>query len=96
MIQDFHDWFEKNQNGLNKKRIKTLVSQATQNLDKNSINADFLSDRYEATVQIWETGESDFHFLDWKEANEVVVTYHKFNSKEELYMALEQLIVQMS
>lgn len=61
MIHAFQSWIQNNQALLNERRINTHLSEPTQGLSKNSIFADFKSDRYEATVQVWESGESDFH-----------------------------------
>jgi hypothetical protein len=96
MIRAFQDWFHKNRSLLDDRHITVDISKPTEDLSKNSIYADLRTDRSEATVQVWESGESDFHFLSSPSADEVIVTHHDFESSEQLDAALHQLIEQMS
>jgi uncharacterized protein involved in type VI secretion and phage assembly len=97
MLEAFRQWFQIHQSLLTQKGVDVRVSPGTQGLDKNSIHAELRTPRYEWLVQLWETGESDFHFLDWDAADDGVIwTHYEFPSKEELYAALDGIIEKLS
>jgi sugar phosphate isomerase/epimerase len=99
-IAFFQEWLLTNQARLNHENIRVEVIGITP-YAPSSIHAGFYAERHEATVQLWEDGQSDFHFLDWEAAQRdpevgVVVTHHDFTMIEELYIALDGLINRMS
>src|SRR5438093_1284477 len=97
MIDALKQWFEDQHSLLTRLGVSVQVSSPTRGLSKNSIHADLKTDRYECTVQLWDSGESDFHLLDWEAADEgVSVTHHQFNGTQELYAALDALLKRMS
>ena len=90
MLEAFMEWFEAHQALFAGKGIQAQISPATEGLGKNSIHAEFITPTHEWTVQLWETGESDFHWLTWEAADDgVCVTHHEFGEPEELIAALE-------
>jgi hypothetical protein len=97
MLQAFRQWFESTRALLTQKGADVHLSAGTQGLDKNSIYADLRTPRYEWYIQLWETGECDFHFLDWEAIdNEVTITNREFAGKEELYAGLDAVLEKLS
>lgn len=90
------EWFKKNELLLMDMGIRTRVSEPSQGFSKNGISAELISDKYEALVQLWETGESDFHVALQDASSDVEVTHYEFRNKDEMQAALVQLISQMS
>jgi len=99
-LQDFRDWLLANQPALDEANIEVTVLGQTQDHVPNSIHVELRSEQYEVTVQLWEDGLSDFHFLDWKAAAnpdyQVEVTHHEFQSESELFTALGDLVKRMT
>lgn len=96
MLREFQEWFEKNGSWLDRKGVRALLKGPSRGLDKNSVSAELTSDRYEALVLVWETGESDFHVAPMDASSDVEVTHYEFDSTDELSAALVQLMSQMS
>lgn len=101
MIETLQFWARENQSDLEKNGIYLKLSQPSEGLPKNGISAVFTSDRFEATIELWETGESEFYFLDWKAADrdpdyQVDITHHDFQSESELHSSLAALLERLS
>lgn len=101
MIEKLQFWAGQHQRDLARDRISLKLSQPSEGLPKNGISAVFISDRFEATVELWENGESEFYFLDWEAADrdpeyQPKVVHHDFTNSSELYAALEHLVNCMS
>jgi hypothetical protein len=97
MITALQDWLDAYQTELARSGITISVSPVTQGLSKNSIHAEFRTERQECTVQLWETGEADVHFLDWEASDDgVTVRHYEFGSEQELRAVLEELRDRMS
>jgi hypothetical protein len=97
MIEALRQWLEDRHSRLTQSGVSVQVSSPTHGLSKNSIHADLKTDRYECTVQLWDSGESDFHLMDWEATDEgVSVTHHHFNGKQDLYAALDALLKGLS
>ena len=101
MIEKLQFWAGQHQRDLARDRIFLKLSQPSEGLPKNGISAVFISDRFEATVELWENGESEFYFLDWEAADrdpnyQLEVTHHDFTQAMQLYAALETLVSRMS
>ena len=101
MIEKLLYWAEQHQGDLARDRIFLKLSQPSDGLPKNGISAVFTSSRFEATVELWENGESEFYLLDWEAADrdpnyQVEIIHHDFRSGIELYTALETLVSRMS
>lgn len=100
MIEALRSWFEQNSSLLEEEGISGGLSPGSVGLLKNGISAELKTNHLEATIELWETGESDFHFLDW-EATErdpevgVVVTHYDFQGEQELWVALDKLVSRM-
>ena len=88
-------WLRTNQLVLTERGTAIHRSGPTQGLPKNSITAEFHTEAHEATVQLWDTGESDFFFWDKTGADEVAATHHCFTSVEALYEALNRLLARL-
>jgi hypothetical protein len=96
----FQGWLKDNQSRLAHENIRVEASAITPYVP-SSIHVAFFADRHEATVQLWEDGQSDFHFLDWEAAGRdpnvgVMVTHYDLVAPAELYAALDQLVNRMS
>lgn len=101
MIDTFRRWALEYGPILKREGISLDLSKGSEGLPKNGISAALKSDRFEATIELWETGESEFYFLDWEAAERdpnvgVVVTHYDFTTAGELYAALDQVISRMS
>lgn len=101
MIEAFRQWFLEHRLVLAPDGISLELSKGSEGLPKNGVYAVLKSDRFEAGVELWETGESEFYFSDWEAAERdpavgVVVTHHDFTSPAELYTALDELVNRMS
>lgn len=99
-IAAFQEWLLKNQDRLSSDKIRVEIIGIT-SYNPSSIHANFYASRHEATVELWEDGQSEFHWLDWEVAERdpeagVVVTHHDFTAVKELDNALSELINQMS
>jgi hypothetical protein len=93
MLDSMRRWFEVHQRSLSDKGIDVQVSQGIEESPKNLICANIRSARYECLIELWETGESDFHLLDWQHPEqEVVVTHYEFENELQLYAAIETMI----
>lgn len=97
-IEAFHAWIRRNEPRLN---ASGITVQAPEKISPSGTHADFFSEAGEATVEIWDYGFSEFHVLDWKAADadpdyQVAVTHHEFQSKGEMFAALNDLIHRMS
>ena len=97
MIEALRSWFRQNSSLLEGEGISGSLSPGSVGLLKNGISAELKTDHLEATIELWETGESDFHFLDWEAAERdpevsVVVTHYDFRSEQEMYAALNNLV----
>ena len=80
--------------------ISLDLSKGSEGLSKNGVYAALKSDHFEAGVELWETGDSEFYFSDWEAVERdpavgVVVTHHEFKSPAELYAALDELVNRM-
>jgi hypothetical protein len=95
-IEAIQDWVESSRHMLNERRITVGLSEPTRGPGKNSIHAELRGESSEATVEVWDTGESDFHFADMGATSGVVVTHHDFRSREELENALDDLANRLS
>ena len=98
-IAFFQEWLSKNQVRLKDDNISVEVVGVAP-YAPNSIHADFYAKRHEATVQLWEDGQSDFHLLDWAVADrdpnyQPEVTHYDFFSWDEMLTALEALVKRM-
>lgn len=61
------------------------------------MHAEIRTAKYEWTIELWETGESEFHFLDWGLPDpDVVTTHQEFADKKELYAALDVMLAKVS
>ena len=101
MIEAFYLWFSQNHSLLARDGSSINLSPSSVGLPKNGISAVLRSDRAEITIELWETGESEFYFLDWDAVDldpavGVAVKHYDFANKEELYAALDQLVSRMS
>jgi len=101
MIEKLLFWAEQHQGDLARNRIFLKLSQPSEGLPKDGISAVLTSDRFEATVELWENGESEFYFLDWEAADrdpnyQAKVTHYDFRNAIELLAALETLVSRMS
>ncbi len=100
-LQGFRDWRESRQSALDKFNITMTLLGQTQDHTPNSLHVELRSGRHETTVQLWEDGLSDFHFLDWDAAERdptigVVVTHYEFQNEGELFATLDNLVRRMS
>lgn len=73
----------------------------SEGLLKNGISAVLKSERFEATIELWETGESEFYFLDWEFADrdpdyQPEVTHYDFAAEKEMLSALNRLVNRLS
>ena len=101
MIKAFYLWFSKNHSLLTGDGLSIKLSPMSVGLPKNGISAVLRAGRAEVTIELWETGESEFYFLDWDAVDHdpqagIVVTHYDFIRVEELYAALDQLVSRMS
>lgn len=99
-IAFFQKWLTDNQPRFKQENIRVEVLGTTPFVP-SSIHVDFFAERHEATVQLWEKGMSDFHFLDWEAAMRdptvnVVVTHYEFTTLGEFCAALDGLMNRMS
>lgn len=97
-LDAFRIWFGQNREVLDRRSITVDMPAETRG---NGIYADLKSERYEATVQLWNNGLSDFHILDWRSADhdsdyQVEVTHHEFQNESGLSTALGTLVKRMS
>jgi len=88
----FVEWIQANQERLYAENI-TVQSPIT--IIGNGTYANFNNGVEEATVEIWDYGFSEFHVLD-PQTEQVNVTHYEFQNKAELYVALDELVNQMS
>ena len=96
----FQGWLKSNQTRFTHDHIRVEVLGITPYVP-SSVHVNLFAERHEATVQLWETGESEFFFLDWQAAERdpavgVVVTHHDFTTPAELYATLDELVNRMS
>ena len=96
----FQQWLEDNQGRLAHDQIRVEVLGIT-SYTPSSIHVDLFAARHEVTVQLWEDGQSDFHFLNWEAADrdpnyQVEVTHYDFETAEQLLSALDQLVSKLS
>ena len=95
-IAALQEWLKDNQARLGQEHTRIEIVGTTSHVP-SSIHVDFFAERHEATVQLWEDGQCDFHFLDW-EASErdpevgVVVTHHEFRTIGEMKGELDDLV----
>lgn len=99
-IASFQQWLTDNARRFEQDSIRVEMLGITP-YTPSCIAANIIAPRHETTVELWETGKSEFHFLDWEAVEHdpeagVVVTHHDFTQVEELYAALDQLINRMS
>jgi len=93
MVQHLQNWVQENGLRLSERNITCSIKAPSRESNKLGISASFTTDRGEATVELWETGESDFHFLDSRSSDVGVrVTHYEFSNMQELYDALENLL----
>jgi hypothetical protein len=93
MLETFRQWFEARQELFSHQGINLHLSPTTQGPSRNKIVAELRTARQEWTLELWETGEADFHFLDWEHMeNEVVVTHFEFRSTAELRAELDRVL----
>ena len=96
MIATFYHWFETRkvkfaQNGIN------LNIPLKIGLSANSAHADLYSERYEWTIQLWDNGLSDSHFLDWESMDKgVETTHYEFTTEQEMLGFLEATLQRMN
>jgi len=101
MIETFRSWLFRNQSLLGRDGITFDLSPSSEGLLKNGVSAVLKSERFEVTIELWETGESEFYFLDWEAADRDLeyqpeVVHHDFSDKSQMFAALEQLVSRMS
>lgn len=101
MIDAFRLWFSQNQFLLARDGLTFELSAGSMGLPKNGISAVLKSERVEVTIELWETGESEFYLLDWNTIDRdpeagVVVMHYDFAEPAALYAALDQLVNRMS
>ncbi len=101
MIETFRRWFMDHRRALEQNGISLDLTAGSEGLPKNGVSALLASDRFEAAVELWETGESEFYFSDWTAADRdpnvgVEVTHHDFANTVEMSDALNDLINRMS
>ncbi len=102
MLGALQAWFHRHEGTLRARGIAVQVRQPSSGFSKNGISADLTTDRAEATVELWESGESEFHYLDWQEAEadkdnaQAAVTHYEFARPEELFAALDALMTRMA
>lgn len=99
-ITSFQQWLKDNTARLEHENIRVEMLGITPYVP-SSIHVDFFAGRHEATVQIWEDGQSDFHLLDWEAAERdpevgVVVTHYDFATLAQMYAALDNLVNRLS
>lgn len=96
MIEAFRRWIEIQRSEPALAGVSVKVSTGTQGLNNNSIYADFRTNRFELTVQLWETGESDLHILDWENPDKGVgVTHYVFTSENDMLSTIRLVIDKM-
>ena len=100
MISGFRHWLEDNQPRLLREGIRTEILGQTPYVP-SSIHVTLKMERYEAQVQLWEDGQSEFYFLDWEAADhntdyQVEVKHYDFEMLDQLKTALENLVSRMS
>lgn len=99
-IAPFQEWLKDNQAHFVREKVRIEVLGITPYVP-SSIHVNFFSERYEATVQLWEDGQSEFYFADWAVADrdphyQLEVVHHDFQGHAEMYAALDQLLNRMS
>ena len=99
-IAAFREWLKNNQARLEHENIRVEIVGVTPYVP-SSIHVNLFGERREATVQFWDDGQSDFHFLDWEAAERnpevgVVVTHHDFATSGEMSTELEKLVTCLS
>ncbi len=96
MLNTFYQWFESCRSILATQDVRLDIFPATVGLSPNSIHADLRSTRYEWTIQLWENGFSDSHFLDWENmAKGVETTHYDFSTEDDLLTFLEETLNRM-
>ncbi len=100
MISGFRHWLEDNESRLSREGIQIEILGQTPYVP-SSIHVTLKMERYEGHVQLWEDGQSEFYFLDWKAADRDLdyqpeVVHHDFSDKSQMYAALEQLVGRLS
>jgi hypothetical protein len=97
MLEAFRQWLESHQTFLSERGIDVRVSVATQVPHRSSMHAELRTPKYEWTIELWETGESEFHFLHWGlQDPDVVTTHYEFADETELYAALDAMLNEVS
>ena len=101
MIHWFSEWFSTNSSQSERQGIRISLSESSKELSKNGISAVLKSERIEATVELWETGESEVYFLDWKASDrdpdyQPEVIHYDFENKTDLLNALNNIVSRMS
>jgi hypothetical protein len=96
----FQKWLADSKTRLEDENIRFDVLGITPYVP-SSIHVDFFAKHYEATVQLWADGQSDFHLLDWEAVEHdpdvsVKVTHYEFQSEDKLFAALDGLIRQLA
>src|SRR5438552_3279057 len=90
MIASFREWFEARLSMLEQAGISLDISPPTDETITSIIHADLRSPRCEWTMQLWKSGLSDSHFLDWHDMDQgVKTTHYEFSSEGEMLGALE-------
>lgn len=90
MLDEFQQWLTANVSRLAWRGIACTPGAPSLGVSNCSIHCDLASDTHEATVIVWESGESDFHVLDRRQ-DTIQVTSHEFTRSEDLVAALDGL-----
>ena len=101
MLDAFQAWFRNNQDQMQRDGISVSVTEPSRGYGKDAITAELKTASAEALVCLWETGESEFEYLDWKAADGDVDyqpkdTSYEFAHPEELYVALDALAARLT
>jgi len=101
MLEAFQEWVRQNSERLKDLGVSITTYGPSQRPDRNSFAVDLDAGRYQANVQLWDTGECDIVLGDFelaanepdKEAAEV--STYVFKSPEEFLSTLELLLNRM-
>jgi len=101
MLEAFQEWARQNSQRLKDLGVSITTYGPTHGPSRNSFAIDLDAGRFRATVQLWDTGESDVTLLDWElervspGGDPIAVSNYVFQSPEEFLSTLEQLLDRM-
>lgn len=101
MIEAFCHWLLEHRMSIERDGVSLELSEDSKGLLKNGVSAAFSSAYSEALIELWETGESEFYFADWKVADrdpnyQPEVTHFDFRNESEMFTALAAFVKRIS